>query len=90
MAGEKEGAEAAARFGMPLVLPFTVFADSSGKIVAIKSGELHRDEAAAILAVVRRVDDGRLTLVAARTQISERLKQLRVEKAVKSTQTSSN
>ncbi len=45
--GEQEGYEAAERFGVAsLVLPFSVFADSQGRIVTLKIGELHADEAA--------------------------------------------
>ena len=35
---------------MDLLLPFSVFADGQNRIVAVKVGELHRDEAEAILA----------------------------------------
>lgn len=48
--GERGGLEAAAAFGMDTVLPFTVFADAQGRIVALKIGELHRDEAERYLA----------------------------------------
>jgi thiol-disulfide isomerase/thioredoxin len=68
--GESGGLEAAAAFGMETVLPFSVFADARGRIVGLKIGELHRDEAELILGVVRRVDDDKLTLKAARDQIN--------------------
>ena len=42
--------------------PFTVFADSQQRIVALKVGELHQDEADLILDRVLAVDAGTLEL----------------------------
>lgn len=78
--GEKDGYAAAEAFGVALVLPFSVFADSQGRIVTLKIGELHANEAAFILDRVRDVDGGRLPLEAARQQISEKLRELSVER----------
>lgn len=79
--GEQEGAEAAQRFGVPLVLPFSVFVASDGRVVALKLGELHQDEATALLAAVRRFDQGKLSLAETRQQIAERMKELAVARA---------
>jgi thiol-disulfide isomerase/thioredoxin len=68
--GEEGGLAAATAFGMDTVLPFSVFADSSGRIVTLKVGELHRDEAELILDDVRQLDSGALTPDAARARIS--------------------
>ncbi|HEV8019598.1 MAG TPA: TlpA disulfide reductase family protein [Steroidobacteraceae bacterium] len=76
--GEERGLAAASAFGMEVVLPFSVFADHSGRIVALKVGELHRDEAELILRRVHDVDTGRLSLPAARTEISDGLRRLSV------------
>jgi thiol-disulfide isomerase/thioredoxin len=68
--GEQEALDAVGTFGMDTVLPFTVFADGAGRIVTLKVGELHRDEANLIL---DRMDDlraGRLDLPNAREQIA--------------------
>jgi thiol-disulfide isomerase/thioredoxin len=81
LVGERGGLEAAAAFGMDTVLPFTVFADSRGEIVGLKIGELHQDEADLILGLVRQVDDGKLTLEAARHQVSETLPHLGAARA---------
>ena len=81
LVGEEEGAEAARRFGVPLVLPFSVFVASSGRVVALKLGELHQDEATAILAVIRRLDQGKTDLPGARRQIADRLRELATERA---------
>jgi thiol-disulfide isomerase/thioredoxin len=70
--GEQGGYEAAAAFGMDPVLPFSVFADRTGRIVTLKVGELHADEAGFILDRVRDVEEGRLSLSAARDEIASR------------------
>jgi thiol-disulfide isomerase/thioredoxin len=77
--GEQEGYEAAERFGVSLVLPFSVFADSQGRIVTLKIGELHADQAAVILDRVRDVDANRLSLADARHQIADKLRDLATE-----------
>jgi len=61
--------------------PFTVFADSRQRILALKLGELHRDEAEMILDRLARVDAGTLQLPEARQQITEGLKTLATKRA---------
>ena len=78
--GEQEGYEAAERFGVALVLPFSVFADSQGRIVTLKVGELHADEAAYILDRVRDVDANRIPLDDARRQIADKLRDFATER----------
>jgi thiol-disulfide isomerase/thioredoxin len=75
--GEREGLEAARAFGMETVLPFSVFADRRGRVVTLKVGELHRDEAELILGRIREVDAGRLSLDTARPEISAGIRALR-------------
>jgi len=67
---------------MDTVLPFSVFSDQAGRIVTLKVGELHRDEAAFILDRVGDVDRGQLTLAAAREQIAIELRRLSEARAV--------
>jgi thiol-disulfide isomerase/thioredoxin len=74
--GERGGFEAAEAFGMDTVLPFTVFADAEGRIVTLKVGELHRDEAELILDRIGQVDAGQLSLKAARDQIGDGIARL--------------
>lgn len=75
--GEQEGYEAAEKFGIAsLVLPFSVFVDSQGRIVTLKVGELHPEQASAILDRVRDVDANRLSLADARRQIADKLRDL--------------
>jgi thiol-disulfide isomerase/thioredoxin len=71
--GERGGLEAASAFGMDVVLPFSVFADRAGHIVALKVGELRPDEVHMILSGLRRLDQGELTLAAAQADISRNL-----------------
>jgi len=79
--GEEGGLAAASAFGMDTVLPFSVFADRQGRVVTLKVGELHRDEAKLILDRVRDVDAGKLTLPVAREQISVGVRELRTAHA---------
>lgn len=81
LVGEQGGFEAAAAFGLEPVLPFTVFASPDGRIVTVKIGELHRDEAAFILARLADVGAGRLSLETAREQIAEGMQRLAASRA---------
>jgi thiol-disulfide isomerase/thioredoxin len=79
--GEDGGLDAVKAFGMELLLPFSVFADDRGRVVAVKLGELHPDEAGFILDRVQEIDHGTLTLEAARQQIEAKVKDFAVERA---------
>ncbi|MDE2251252.1 MAG: TlpA family protein disulfide reductase [Gammaproteobacteria bacterium] len=84
LVGEEDGLEAAQKFGMDLLLPFSVFADEGNRIVAVKVGELHRDEAEAILAEMRRLKAGQITLPAAQSDIAATLRKLGLERTKQS------
>jgi thiol-disulfide isomerase/thioredoxin len=79
--GADGGVSAIDAFGMQAVLPFSVIADTRGRIVAVKVGELHPDDARLILARLADVDDGRLPLQTARDQISAGLAALAAARA---------
>jgi thiol-disulfide isomerase/thioredoxin len=79
--GEEDGLEAVKALGMQPQFPFTVFADSKQRIVALKVGELHQDDADLILDKLLDVDKGRLQLSAAHEQITEGLKALADKRA---------
>ena len=79
--GEKGGLEAAEQFGLQMVLPFSVFADPQGRIVAVKVGELHLEEADFILSEIGALDRGEIGMPQAREQIEARLKELAIERA---------
>ena len=72
--GEQDALDAAAAFGVEAVgLPFTIFTDTSGRVIALHMGELTADEAVIILAGVRNVNEGRLDPVQARAAIATAL-----------------
>jgi hypothetical protein len=66
---------------MQPIFPFSVFADRQTRIVAIRVGELHQDEAEFILGEVKAIDQGRRTLAEAKQRISDQLRNLAVEHA---------
>ena len=77
--GEKDGIEAIDAFGMESVFPFTVFADKQGRILTVKVGELHSDEAEVILDSLHDVDSGKTELAAARQRIAAEMARLGAE-----------
>jgi thiol-disulfide isomerase/thioredoxin len=79
--GEEDGLAAVSAFGMEPNFPFTAFADSKQRLVALKVGELHQEEIDLILDRIVAVDAGKLDLPAARQQISEGLKQIATKRA---------
>ena len=80
--GEEDGLAAVSAVGMTAAFPFTLFADSQQRIIALKVGELHHDEATLILDRVAAVDAGKLDLATARTQISAGLKDLATQRGI--------
>jgi hypothetical protein len=58
-----------------------VFADSKQRIVTVKVGELHRNEAELILDKLAAIEAGTLALEQARPQIDEALKELAARRA---------
>jgi thiol-disulfide isomerase/thioredoxin len=81
LVGEQDGLEAIAAFGMDTVFPFTVFADARGRIVTLKVGELHADEARFILDRVKGIDTGRLDMAAAKKEIADGIAALAAQRA---------
>jgi peroxiredoxin len=88
--GEEDGLAAVEAVGMTPAFPFTLFADSKHRIVALKVGELHQPELDLIVGTVAKVDAGTLDLPAARTRITEGLKLLATDKATKPARSTSN
>jgi thiol-disulfide isomerase/thioredoxin len=79
--GEDQGMMAAGQFGMQLVLPFSVFALPDGRILIIKVGELHQDEADDILQMQQSVVAGKMDLPQARATLDGLLQGRAVERA---------
>lgn len=75
--GEEDGLAAMKALGMEGAgFPFTFFADSKQRIVAMKLGELHQDEADFILEKVKDVDAGKLDIQTAQVAITEGMKEI--------------
>jgi thiol-disulfide isomerase/thioredoxin len=81
--GEKDGTAAIDAFGLDTVFPFTVFADTQGRIFTVKVGELSRDEAKVILDGLRDVDSGRADITAARQRLATEIARINAEKRSK-------
>jgi thiol-disulfide isomerase/thioredoxin len=72
--GEQDALDAAAAFGVDAIgLPFTIFTDTGGRVIALHMGELTADEAAIILGAVREVNAGRSDPAQARQVITSAL-----------------
>jgi thiol-disulfide isomerase/thioredoxin len=72
--GEQDALDVAAKFGMDSpALPFTVFTDQRGEVVALFVGELHRPQADFILSEVQSLNQEHIQLPEARRAIAERL-----------------
>ncbi|HVO47031.1 MAG TPA: TlpA disulfide reductase family protein [Steroidobacteraceae bacterium] len=81
LVGEQDGLDAIAAFGMDTLFPFSVFVDRQGRIVTLKVGELHADDAGLILEKVGSVDRGTLELATARHEIADAMAALAAQRA---------
>jgi thiol-disulfide isomerase/thioredoxin len=79
--GEEDGLAAAEAFGMGMAFPFSVFVDSKNRILTIKIGELHEDEANFAFDRLRDIDNGVLTMEAARASVTDAFREMAVERA---------
>ncbi|MBV8854796.1 MAG: TlpA family protein disulfide reductase [Sinobacteraceae bacterium] len=79
--GEQEGLKAVNAFGMDAAFPFTVFVDRAGRIITLKVGELHAEDARLILTHIEAVDQGRQSAAEAREQINRGMATLALKRA---------
>ena len=79
--GEEDGLAAAEAFGMGMGLPFSVFVDSQNRILTIKIGELHEDEANFAFDRLLDIDNDVLTREAAQKLVGEAFKEMATERA---------
>jgi thiol-disulfide isomerase/thioredoxin len=79
--GEEDGLAAAEAFGMGMAFPFSVFIDSQNRILTIKIGELHEDEANFAFDRLRDIDNGVLTREAAQTAVADAFREMAHERA---------
>jgi thiol-disulfide isomerase/thioredoxin len=79
--GEEDGLAAAEAFGMGMAFPFSVFVDSQGRILTLKVGELHEDEANFAFDRLRDIDQGTMTLQAAQAAVAEAFRTMAADRA---------
>jgi thiol-disulfide isomerase/thioredoxin len=81
LVGEEDGLAAAEAFGMGMAFPFSVFVDSKNRILTIKVGELHEDEANFAFDRLRDIDKGALTLEAAQAAVNDAFRTMAANRA---------
>lgn len=79
--GEEDGLAAAEAFGMGMAFPFSVFVDSQNRILTIKVGELHEDEANFAFDRLRDIDNGVMTRQAAQASVADAFREMAAERA---------
>jgi len=79
--GEEDGLAAAEAFGMGMAFPFSVFVDSQNRILTVKVGELHEDEANFAFDRLRDIDNGVLTREAAQAAVSDAFRAMAAERS---------
>lgn len=84
--GEEDGLAAAEAFGMGMAFPFSIFVDSQNRLLTIKVGELHEDEANFAFDRLRDIDNGVMTREQAQAAVAEAFKEMAAARA--QTQTS--
>ena len=79
--GEEDGLAAAEAFGMGMAFPFSVFVDSQNRILTIKIGELHEDEANFAFDRIQDVDKGIVTRAAAQKMVADAFREMAAQRA---------
>ena len=79
--GEEDGLAAAEAFGMGMAFPFSVFVDSQNRILTVKLGELHEDEANFAFDRLQDIDKGVLSREAAQQAVGEAFRKMAADRA---------
>jgi thiol-disulfide isomerase/thioredoxin len=79
--GEEDGLAAAEAFGMGMAFPFSVFVDSQNRILTVKVGELHEDEANFAFDRLQDIDNGVLTRQAAQAAVTGAFREMAAHRA---------
>jgi len=79
--GEEDGLLAADAFGLGMAFPASVFVDSQNRILTVKIGELHEDEANFAFDRLRDIDNGSLTRKAAQAAVRDAFSKMAAERA---------
>ena len=66
---------------MGMAFPFSVFVDSQNRILTVKIGELHEDEANFAFDRLRDIDNGLLTRKAAQEAVADAFREMAAERA---------
>jgi thiol-disulfide isomerase/thioredoxin len=82
LVGEEDGLAAAEAFGMGMAFPFSVFVDSKNRILTVKIGELHEDEANFAFDRLQDIDKGVMTLTAAQAAINDAFRTMAANRAM--------
>jgi peroxiredoxin len=81
--GEEDGLAAAEAFGMGMAFPFSVFVDSQNRILTVKIGELHEDEANFAFDRLKDIENGVMTREAAQAAVADAFRQMAADRARK-------
>jgi peroxiredoxin len=79
--GEEDGLAAAEAFGMGMMFPFSIFVDSQNRILTVKVGELHEDEANFAFDRLMDIDKGVLTREQAQWRVAEAFQAMATQRA---------
>jgi thiol-disulfide isomerase/thioredoxin len=79
--GEEDGLAAAEAFGMGMAFPFSVFVDNQNRILTIKIGELHEDEANFAFDRLQDIANGILTRDAAQAAVNDAFREMATHRA---------
>jgi thiol-disulfide isomerase/thioredoxin len=79
--GEEDGLAAAEAFGMGMAFPFSVFVDNQNRILTVKIGELHEDEANFAFDRLKDIENGILTREAAQAAVNDAFRQMATHRA---------
>ena len=64
-----------------MAFPFSVFIDSQNRILTVKIGELHEDEANFAFDRLKDIDNGTLTRSAAQAMVADAFRQMATDRA---------
>jgi thiol-disulfide isomerase/thioredoxin len=88
--GEEDGLAAAEAFGMGMAFPFSVFVDSQNRILTVKVGELHEDEANFAFDRLQDIDKGVLTREAAQKAVADAFREMAAHRAHEEAESEAN
>jgi thiol-disulfide isomerase/thioredoxin len=81
--GEEDGLAAAEAFGMGMAFPFSVFVDGKNRILTVKIGELHEDEANFAFDRLQDIENGILTREAAQAAVNDAFREMAKARSTK-------